>query len=357
MPDAAARSAGGCEDDAPIDAALADKVRFLSDPSSYPDSHPGDEGRVEVMETHFSWVFLTGSHAFKLKKPACGAGFDFRSIQARRRNAVAEIRLNRRLAPKVYLGIVALTRNPSGRLQLGGDGAPVDWLVKMVRLEAGHMLDQRFAGGHWHYAELEAVAYRLASFFASARRAALAPPAQIVQVRGELRRARAAFVEVAEPALWCLAAPVLRNLDAFMVRRSRLLRRRVEDRRLVDGHGDLRPEHVYLKGVPQIIDCLEFRSDLRRLDPVCEIAFLALECSRLGASPLKSRLIRRYRRRTGDMPPAVLVAFYTALNAVVRARLAVEHIAEPGTRTREDWIDRAASYLAIAASQHQQLSR
>ena len=111
------------------------------------------------------------------------------------------------------------------------------------------------------------------------------------------------------------------------------------------------------KGTPQIIDCLEFRADLRRLDPVGEIAFLALECDRLGSSPIAHRLMRRYRERTGDRPPAVLFFFYTALNAVVRARLALEHIAEPGTRTREEWVDRAASYLAIAAKASRRLNR
>jgi len=343
----------GASDAAPGDVALVEKVRFLGNPRSY----PGRETSIEVIATHFSWVFLTGSHAYKLKKPARGEGFDFRSAAARLVNAEAEIRLNRRLAPRVYLGIVALTRQSDGELKLGVDGTPVDWLVKMVRLEADRMLDKRLAGGDWHYAELEAVAHRLAGFFAGARRAKVTPRAQIAQIRGELRRARAAIGRVGDARLRSMAAPLVRSLEAFVARRASLLSRRIAERRLVDGHGDLRPEHVYLRGVPQIIDCLEFRADLRRLDPIGEIAFLALECNRLGASPLRTRLLRRYRQRTGDTPPAILIAFYTALNAVVRARLAVEHIAEPGARTRSAWIDRAASYLAIAASQRKELAR
>jgi aminoglycoside phosphotransferase family enzyme len=337
----------------PTDVATMEKVRFLSDPRNY----PSDECKLDVAETHFSWVFLTGAHAFKLKKPARGKGFDFRSPPARLRNATAEVRLNRRLAPRVYLGIVALTLKTDGALQLDGTGPPIDWLVKMVRLEASHMLEKRLVDGSWHYGELQAVAHHLAGFFARAPRAVLAFPAQTAQIRDELRHAIAAFSRVGEPRLRSRAEFVARSLDAFVLRRAPLFRRRVEERRLVDGHGDLRPEHVYLKTTPQIIDCLEFRSDLRRLDPVGEIAFLELECGRLAASPIGMYLIRRYRQRTGDKPPSALTPFYTALNAVVRARLAIDHLAEPGTRTREQWIARAAVYLAIAAKQCRQLNR
>ena len=329
------------------DAAITDKVRFLSDPLNY----PGQETQVEIMETHFSFVFLTGAHAYKLKKPTRGEGFDFGSVEARLRNGSAEIRLNRQLAPKIYLGVIALTRERDCRLKLGGEGRPIDWLVKMVRLDAGRRLDKRLADADWHYAELEALAQRLAQFFAGAGRATLGAPAQSAQIRAELRRARAAIQRVGEPRLRSVATPVMRSLDAFVLRRASLFRQRIAERRLIDGHGDLRPEHIYLKGTPQIIDCLEFRADLRQLDPVSEIAFLALECGRLGTLPIAHRLMRRYCQRTGDNPPAALVIFYTALNAVVRARLAVEHSAEPGNRTRAEWIDRAASYLTAARNQ------
>ena len=326
------------------DPTIRDKVRFLRDPANY----PGREDRVEVVETHFSWVFLTRNRAYKLKKPAHGEGFDFRRIEARRRNALTELRLNRRLALKTYLGLVALTKQPDGSLRLDGDGEPIDWLVQMVRLEADRMLDRRLASGAWHYGELETVAQRLAEFFARARRVYLAPAAHTAQLRKELRRAERALVRASEPKLLVRAMPIIRALDAFLTRNRGLFCRRC--RLLIDGHGDLRPEHVYLSGTPQIIDCLEFRADLRRLDPISEIAFLALECDRIGPSPIATRLIRRYRERSADEPPEKLLGFYKALNAVIRARLAAERIAEPGARTPAEWSRRAVAYLQIAAS-------
>jgi aminoglycoside phosphotransferase family enzyme len=126
-----------------------------------------------------------------------------------------------------------------------------------------------------------------------------------------------------------------------------LLRQRIRSRRLVDGHGDLRPEHVYLKGEPCIIDCLEFRADLRELDPVSELAYLALECRRLGGPDITRRLLRRYRSRTRDKAPPEILRFYTGFNALVRARIAVQHLSEPGTRTSKEWANRAVAYLEI----------
>lgn len=335
----------------PADGNTRNKVQFLSDPRSYPDN----ADRVEVLQTHYSWVFLTQRHAYKLKKPVRGEGFDFRRVEARRRNAVTELRLNRRLAPAVYLGIVALTRQPSGELRLGGDGEPVDWLVKMRRLEADRMLDRRIAHGDWRYAQLEALAHRLAQFFARGRSPEPRPSTYVAQLRSELRRAAAAHGQVGEPRLAGSAKSIVRRLEAFIVRRQPLLRRRVAEGRLIDGHGDLRPEHVYLHGELQIIDCLEFSADLRRLDPVSEIAFLACECDRFGASPVDSRLRHRYIRRSGDHPPRALFRFYRAFNALIRSRLAIEHIADPGGRTRAQWIDRATAYLAVAIKECQRL--
>ena len=325
------------------DADLRRKIEFLG----RSDSHSGRPTRVAIVETHFSWVFLTDQHAYKLKKPVRGDGFDLRSLEARRRNAITELHLNRRLAPDVYLSVVPLTADDS-RLGIAGPGRPVDWLVKMIRLDADRMLDRRLARGGWRYGEIEALAERLASFFATAKRVHLSPAQQLARIRVELRLALAAAERAAEPQLLAAMKPLVRRLDAFLARHSRLLRQRIRQWRIVDGHGDLRPEHIAVDGKPRIIDCIEFRSDLRQLDPASELAYLALECRRLGGPEIEQTLLRRYRERSGDLPPPVLVRFYRTLNAVIRARIAILHLAEPGARTRPELIVRAAGYLAIA---------
>lgn len=345
-PDTRRKRSAADRDGAPSEMEIGPKIRFLSEPGNYP-GHPGG---VTAIETHFSWVFLTERHAYKLKKPVRGVGFDFQSVEARRRNAFAELRLNRRLAADVYLRVVPLTAHGGdGGLALDGPGRPVDWLVKMVRLNAEQMFDRRLARGDWHYGEIEALAQRLAGFFATAPRARLSARQLTDRLLTEVRSAVAAVAAAPQArSLPATLKPIARSLECFMVRRAALFRRRIRDRRIVDGHGDLRPEHVYLMGIPKIIDCLEFRPDLRQLDPVNELAYLALECRRLGGPAIESALLRRYCQRSGDAPPPDLVRFYGELNAVIRARIAVQHLAEPGARTCEELVKRAAEYLAAA---------
>jgi len=328
-------------------------VEFLGNAHSYPEQ----ASRVDIIETHFSFVFLTDRYAYKLKKPAHGQGFDFRTVEARRRNALAELRLNRRLAPDVYLAIVPVVLTGAGTLAFSRPGSVVDWLVKMTRLDADRMLERHLARHEWRYAEIEALAQRLAQFYAKARRAELTTVKGIGRLRQELRASVATFGRLGDAGLLALATRQARWLDWFLRRRSALFCGRIEARRIVEGHGDLRPEHVYLNGTPRIIDCLEFRADLRELDPIGEIAYLALECRRLGGLTIGARLLRRYCQRTGDALPRELVHFYAALNALVRARIAVQHLAEPGARTRAEFIGCASEYLAIAARECAFLSR
>ena len=125
----------------------------------------------------------------------------------------------------------------------------------------------------------------------------------------------------------------------------------------MEGHGDLRPEHICLGPEPQIIDCLEFRADLRLLDPVDELAFLTMECDRMGARSIGQVLFRRYRLRTHDTPPPVLITFYKVIGALIRARIAILHLRESPVRDPAKWPRRAAEYLAIATRAAQHLDR
>jgi aminoglycoside phosphotransferase family enzyme len=332
----------GCDVD------IAQKVAFLGSPAAYADQ----PSRVERIETHFSWVFLTERRVYKLKKPLRTEHLDFSSLASRHRDALAETRLNRRLAADVYLGVVPLTIDARGRLAIGGVGEVVDWLVEMVRLPAEEMLDQRLAACSWQRGEIEGLGDLLARFFANARAVAARPRIYIERLRGECRSSIGAFRVIGSPGLAAAAGRAVRSLERFIRRRENLLRKR----RLVEGHGDLRPEHIWLATPPRIIDCLEFRRDLRLLDPIEELAFLAMECDRLGVPDIGPVLFRRYRLRGGDGPPGELVAFYKALGAVIRARIAILHLREIPVRDPGKWPCRAAEYLEIAAREIRRLS-
>ena len=232
------------------------KVAFLGSLAAYGER----PRRVERIETHFSWVFLTDRHVYKLKKPLRGEGFDFSSSAARQRNAEAEVRLNRRLAPDVYIGMVPLTLEAGSDFAIAGKGVVIDWLVKMVRLPAGRMLDRRLAREDWCRADINALADRLARFFAAARRVDIRPAVYLGRLRAECRHSRRALESGGGPELQHAAQYVARRVEAFICCRKDLLLRRLDSGRVVEGHGDLRPEHICLGPVPQIIDCLEFPS-------------------------------------------------------------------------------------------------
>ncbi|WOJ89722.1 hypothetical protein RZS28_18400 [Methylocapsa polymorpha] len=330
--------------DAP-ETSLEEKVEFLQSPEAY---YPRP-AEVAAEETHMSWVFLAGERVHKLKKPVRHSFLDFRSIEAREKDCREELRLNRRLAEDVYLGVAPLTRSDDGRLAIEGQGRTVDWLVVMRRLPRDRMLDSAILAGMVARQEIDAVAERLVRFYARALPADLAPAAYVANFIEEHAHNKAVL---AAPQFALDGGRVERILDFVedMLRnRSDVLKARVDSGRIVEGHGDLRPEHVCLDYPPVIIDCLEFNRRLRLVDPVDELTYLGLECSRLGADWIGPVLLGAYAEHSGDDPSPELVSFYRAYRACLRARLSLVHILEHDQRKPEKWLPLAKQYLELAA--------
>jgi uncharacterized protein len=130
--------------------------------------------------------------------------------------------------------------------------------------------------------------------------------------------------------------------------RNHLLEQRARDGRIIDAHGDLRPQHICLLPAPVIIDCLEFNRQFRILDPVDELAYLALECERLGIPGIGDQVLAYYTTATGDACPAELIGFYKAFRACLRAKIAVWHTVDHDIQDHRRWLDLAGSYLALA---------
>src|SRR5665647_2120376 len=252
---------------------LADKVRFLSCPAT----HSCAPEQVAVRETHMSWVFMAGDRVYKLKKPVRFAYLDFSTLDRRAAACRAEYQLNRRLAPDIYLGVVPLTLSTSG-LAIAGDGPVVDWLVVMRRLEENDTLEAALHGGWLKPSQVDRLAATLRAFYAHAPRVLLEPAHYLVAWHDALN----ANCRVLFNARFGLPHGAVERIAQvqrrFAQERSALLVERIHKRRFVDAHGDLRPEHIWLRDPLTIIDCLEFDAKLRALDPLDEIAFLHLEC-------------------------------------------------------------------------------
>jgi len=306
--------------------------------------------QVEVIETHMSWVFLAGDQVLKLKKPVRYPFLDFSTLAAREANCREEVRLNQRLAPGVYRGLMVLEeRNGHRVLREEGEtaaGRTVDWLVWMKRLPSEQMLDRRLALGRVEPAELDALVAVLGAFY----REALRIPPDPAAYRARFEREHAVDRELLLRPQFQVpgAAPALDRFEHALAQGHHLLQARAEQGRIVDGHGDLRPEHVCLLAPPVVIDCLEFNAALRQVDPFDELAFLSLECEMAGAAWIGPRLVAGCADALDDEPPAALLHLYTAARALLRARLAIAHLLDPRPRTPERWPPQAQRYVTRA---------
>ena len=329
------------------------KVAFLSRAQAY--SPPVSE--VARRETHMSCVFLAGDRAYKLKKPVRFPYLDFSTLTKREAACRAELCLNRRLAPAVYLDVAPLKFSAHG-FSIGGEtGLVVDWLVVMRRLDERAMLEHAIAAGRTAGWQLDPLADALVHFYRRAIPAFAAPERHLAYWWQSLSHNRRVLLEPRFGLPVGLVSRVDQALRRFLARRSHILAARVRERHLVDGHGDLRPEHIWLGDPVRIIDCLEFNDRLRMVDPFDEIAFLDLECERLGAAWIGRHVHRKVARGLSDGMASELYLFYRCHRATLRARLAIAHLMEPNPRTPEKWPILARSYLRIAKSDAERLDR
>lgn len=289
-------------------------------------SLPDDLGRpgVERAETHISWVFLIEGDAWKVKKPVDLGFLDFSTIERRRAACEAEIRLNRRLAPDVYRGIVPVTLDATGRHRLGGDGPVVDWAVHMRRLAETDRADVRLRAGRLDATDLERIAARIAAF----HDAALADDetARHGTVEAVTRNVAENFEQTRPFLAEYVSATEAAHLEAwqraFLSRHRGLFEARVGARQVRDGHGDLRLEHIYLEGDRvTVLDCIEFNDRFRCGDVCADVAFLAMDLAAHGRADFAERFLASYAREANDYDLYPLVDFYESYRAFVRGKV------------------------------------
>lgn len=332
-----------------MDVSIDEKVRFLRTREAYANCPRS----VEVKETHMSWVFTAGDHVYKLKKPAHSPLLDYRTLAAREINCRKEMRLNRRLAPDVYLGVVPLTVDEHGQLAIEGPGEVVDWLVEMRRLPDELMLDQAILAHtieHDRSGRIAAVVDLLVDFYKACPPVEISTSAYVQQFAREHAINEAVL---SDPSFTLDGAQVSAALDRVrdgFEAGAANLKERVERGCIVEGHGDLRPEHICLSDPSVIIDCLEFSRALRLVDPFDELTFLTLECEILDAGWVGERIIEGCAAGLGDKPSPTLLEFYWTYRACLRARIALAHLLEPNPRTPNKWVPLARRYLQLAQS-------
>jgi hypothetical protein len=339
-----------------------DLVRGLGGASAYPPAVRAEDGIAHI-QTHLSHVFLTPDRVFKLHKAVQFGFVDFSTRELRNADSLREVRLNRRLAPDVYLG-VAPVEISHGAARVGpvgeelaapsADGRVPEHCVVMRRLATGRDTLSLLERGELGPAHVDAVAERISAFHATHGLGAPAPFSRANWLERVAAPVRESFAEIAEVGdLAQRAREALVRADAFLESHAERFDARRRAGRIVDAHGDLHLQHLWFERdheTPLAIDCLEFRDDYRQIDAASEVAFLAMDLAYRGRRDLGERFLRRYAQARDDFDLYGVVDFFIAYRAAVRAKvagLASRDSALPESQRRAA-AESAARHLALA---------
>jgi len=321
-----------------------------------PEAYPHPAAAIEHIETHISHVFLAGDYAYKLKKPVDLGFLDFTSLEKRRAACAEELRLNRRLAPDVYLAVVPVCRGPGGiRVTMDGCGkseVEIEVAVQMRRLPQEGLLDRLAQRGDLALAHMTDIARQVARFHAAARRG------PEIDVYGRIESLRVPVIQnftQTEPYIGrtvsaALHAQLRASAGRFLDTHAALFNARVEQGRIVDGHGDLHLRNMFLEhGKVIVFDCIEFNPALRAGDAMNDIAFLVMDLLHRGLAAHANRFLNDYLEQTRDYGGLVLLDFYTFYRACVRAKVRSFESDNAMPEARAAIEREAAAYFDLAA--------
>ena len=338
--------------------ALPAYVRGLLDPSAY-QTPPAE---VTLVQTHISYVFLAGDVVYKTKKPVDFGFIEQLTVERRHAFCDAEVRLNRRLAPDVYLDVVPVVQRPDGSFAVDapeGTGEVVEWAVKMRRLPDDKTLDQLLNARKEPPDILERLVAKLVPFHEAADivpndRSFAGAPAERAWWTREYSEAEGYIGSTWTPED---AAGTKAFVDSIIERESALFDERLAQGRIIDGHGDIHAKHVYVLGHrPEdlvIVDCIEFTEwfQLRYADVNNDIAFLAMDLEARGRAEMGDEFAGRYLAATADETFGVVHPLHRTFRAFVRGKVESigAHAMEIPADVRAQLAASAAAYFRLAA--------
>jgi hypothetical protein len=319
-----------------------------------------DDLPIEMVQTHISVVLLGRRHALKLKKPVDFGFLDYSTLEKRRRACEAEVSLNRRLCPGIYLKVQPVVE-AEGRPQLADTGHVVDYGVLMKRLPGDCMLDRMVARNDVTEKMIDRVAERLVAFHRDARRGPdvdrFGSPETVRRNWYENFTQTAPYVDrtITASEFGLIRSFVTDWLDG----NEQLLRKRVRGRLTCDGHGDLRSESICITDGICIFDCIEFSERFRCGDVASEVAFLAMDLDARGRPDLGYYFSECYESRTSDAELFSLLPFYRCYRAFVRGKVLSFRLDQPefNEAQQRDAVMRARNYFSLARRYASRLKR
>ena len=320
--------------------------KYLKDPKSYPQPCR----KVEMVQTHISWVFLAGDYVYKIKKPVDFGFLDFTTLAKREYYCREEIRLNQRLAPDIYLGIIPIGLE-RGCYNWQGRGRIVEYAIKMKRLPQERMMDVLLAKNKVKAKDIDAIAGILAKFHA---RAATGPA---ISQYGSLPSIKANCFENSQQTREFIGQVLSRErfdhldkyADDFMTKNKTLFLRRIKQGRIREGHGDCYSKNICLADKVYIYDCIEFNKRFSCTDVASEIAFLAMDLDYFDRQDLSRRLVKQYVKLSGDRDLPKLMDFYKCYRAYVRGKIhafASRQVEEAAARAKQ--LELSRKYFRLA---------
>ena len=315
----------------------------LRDPAVY--AHPVTS--TEIVETHISWVILTGQYAYKIKK-AVDLGFlDFSTLQKRRHYCEEELRLNARWAPGLYTGLVSI-RGSRGRPSLGGEGEVIEYAVRMRQFPQEMQLDRQLDAGKLREDDMLRLAETIAANHAQARVIEYANDSESVG------KVSVPILENFSPVEQAIDMDLLHRVHKWTAEQLRSLKpvliQRRKDGFVRECHGDLHLSNlVRLRSGIVAFDCVEFSADLRNIDVLSDIAFLVMDLVARARQDLAFAFLNRYLERTGDYAGMSVFGLYFVYHSMIRAKVAaIRSAARRDPDDRDKDVEAVKHYLAVA---------
>jgi aminoglycoside phosphotransferase family enzyme len=316
-----------------------------------PGAYPQPTSRVELVQTHISWIFLTDRFAYKVKKPVDLGFLNFTTLKRRHFYLHQELILNRRLCPEIYLEVLPIAAHKRG-VRLGGPGLPVEYALEMRRMPQKSMMDEVADRGELTREHLDRIIERLVPFYAQAatgpRINKFGEPA-IIHFNHQENFSRTAGLpgEILSPELF---DRIKVFSWGFLQKNRQLFLRRIKEGRIRDCHGDLHMKNICLADGVYIYDCIEFNHRFRYGDVAADIDFLAMDLDFHGYRELSRYFVKGFARASGDRELLEILDFYKCYRAYVRGKInafvAQDRAQSPETREQAGTVARA--YFALA---------
>ena len=330
---------------------LPELIQALLNPRVYPVETPS----VELVQTQISYVFLAGNDVYKIKKPVDFGFLDYSTLEKRLYYCNKEIELNRRLCRDAYLGVVPIALEDN-RYRIGGEGTAVEYAVHMRRLPGDAMMDALLRQNKVTVEMIGRVAKIIADFHSKA--ATSAEISEIGGIKAVIKNTSENFEQTEKYTGTIISADTYRNIktytENFIQTNAHLFRKRADDGRIRDCHGDLHAAHICFCDTICIYDCIEFIDRLRYTDVAADVAFLAMDLDRYRRSDLADGFVNAYVKESGDTELRQLLNFYKCYRAYVRGKVGCSQYDDPYIpstekkkilATTKDYFELADSYI------------